>query len=601
MQSFERSIAGGLPVRARTFAASSSAVDFQALEGRWLLSSTYYVDASLDAPAGAYPSLEALQSSVPVFAPGDEILLRSAQNFMGSLKLGAEDAGGYEQGFEAVFVGTFDVRDSVVVADEPTAPAPLVGRATISVPATADPSATNHAIHVQDTGNVVIRNLELSGSALTRVYGHTESGGSGLFFSNLSSDPAEVRQSFVRVDHVDVHHFPNRGILFDDLPDRTEAKGDGKKTGFNDVRITNVKAHDNVIAGIEVLGDFDTAAGMESMYAHSKFYVGHTEAYNNTGRASYTAKHTGSGIVVSDVEGAVIEHSRAHHNGANNDATGGPVGIWAWDARGVIIQHNESYENRTDAGADGGGFDLDGGVTDSVMQYNYSHDNYGAGYGVFQFQGARRYDNNTVRYNLSVNDGRKGGYGGIHIWNGNGSNGITNLNIYNNTIHMDAAGLLSGAMPRGIYVQSPNLGARVANNVFRTSSTSYKVVDVSGKQPTLVFRGNDYWTTGGSSPQVAIKWFAKTYKTVAEWAKGTGQEKVGTQVVGLQLDPGFAAGAGAERFKLSGTSALIDRARNLASDFGLSGWPGPTDFFGGSLAGVNQFDVGAHELEAVLT
>src|SRR5688572_10952531 len=142
----------------------------EVLESRRLMS-TYYVDASATAPPGAYASLEALQSGVPVFSPGDQILLRSGGTFPGSLKLGPEDAGGHASGLPPVFVGTFDVRNASVIADDPAAPAPLVDRATITVPATGDLSATNHAIHVQDTGNVFVRNLELNGSALTRVYG----------------------------------------------------------------------------------------------------------------------------------------------------------------------------------------------------------------------------------------------------------------------------------------------------------------------------------------------------------------------------------------------------------------------------------------------
>ena len=83
--------------------------------------------------------------------------------------------------------------------------------------------------------------------------------------------------------------------------------------------------------------------------------------------------------------------------------SGGPVGIWVWDANNALIQNNESHHNRTGSTADGGGFDFDGGVTNSVMQYNYSHDNAGPGYGVYQFRG-EALNGFTVRYNVSAND-----------------------------------------------------------------------------------------------------------------------------------------------------------------------------------------------------
>ena len=52
-------------------------------------------------------------------------------------------------------------------------------------------------------------------------------------------------------------------------------------------------------------------------------------------------------------------------------------------------------------------------MTNSVMQYNYSHDNDGAGYGLYQGSTSAPWSNNVVRYNISQNDGRKNGYGAI--------------------------------------------------------------------------------------------------------------------------------------------------------------------------------------------
>src|SRR3712207_8524244 len=49
----------------------------------------------------------------------------------------------------------------------------------------------------------------------------------------------------------------------------------------------------------------------------------------------------------------------------------------------------------------------------SIMQYNYSHDNYGAGYLLARYSSAPAMSNLTIRYNISENDGRKNDYGGI--------------------------------------------------------------------------------------------------------------------------------------------------------------------------------------------
>jgi len=117
------------------------------------------------------------------------------------------------------------------------------------------------------------------------------------------------------------------------------------------------------------------------------------------------------------VNGGVVQNSAAWGNGtADASKEGGSVGIWAWDSNKITIQHNESFKNGTAGEHDGGGFDLDGGVTNSVMQYNYAHDNAGAGYLLAQFKDARKFEGNVVANNISDEDGRKNGYGAIHVF-----------------------------------------------------------------------------------------------------------------------------------------------------------------------------------------
>lgn len=79
------------------------------------------------------------------------------------------------------------------------------------------------------------------------------------------------------------------------------------------------------------------------------------------------------------MNGAVIERSVARDNGYLSDAGNGPIGIWTFKSRGVTIQYNGSYRNRTGGEKDGGGFCLDLNTSESVLHYNHSHDNQGAG------------------------------------------------------------------------------------------------------------------------------------------------------------------------------------------------------------------------------
>ena len=107
----------------------------------------------------------------------------------------------------------------------------------------------------------------------------------------------------------------------------------------------------------------------------------------------------------------------AYDNGARQQQAttgGGPCGIWTYNSNNITIQYNESYGNLGDR-VDGDGFDMDGGTTNCILQYNYSHDNDGAGYLQAQFPDAQEHSGDIIRYNISQNDGRKNSYGAIEV------------------------------------------------------------------------------------------------------------------------------------------------------------------------------------------
>jgi Right handed beta helix region len=79
----------------------------------------------------------------------------------------------------------------------------------------------------------------------------------------------------------------------------------------------------------------------------------------------------GDGLMVGQADHALIQGNRCAYNGRIRNAS---VGCWAWDSKNVTIQFNEADHNMTPLtnsnASDGGGFDLDLGSVDSVMQYN---------------------------------------------------------------------------------------------------------------------------------------------------------------------------------------------------------------------------------------
>ena len=531
---------------------------FEQLEGRRLFAAYYVSPFGSDANAGSAEAPWASTSRVNALnlEPGDHVLFQAGATFAGGLVFTAEDAGTPAQ---PVVVGSYGG-----------------GRATVSAGAGDGLSATN-------VTGFVVQDLAVVGA------GPSGNGGSGVRFDN--NLPGNVKLPHLRVDRVDVSGFGRYGIT---------VGGSNGKSGFRDVRITYCDAHANGLGGIESHGVYSTsvAAG----YAHEDLYVGHCRAYDNPGVPGYSS-HSGNGIVLSDCDRGLIERSEAFNNGALNTHVGGPVGIWVWDVNGFVIQHNESHHNRTNSTADGGGFDLDGGVTNSVIQYNYSHDNDGAGYGIFQFKDARPFHHNTVRYNISQNDGRRNHYAGIQIWNG--GSGIRDTDVYNNTVYVAPA---AGATPGGLYVQTGTTNVTLRNNIFQVAP-GLRVAEVLAKQTNLLMQGNSYYA-GGSS--LNLKFFAKTYSTLADFRNRTGQERLngvntGSDANPQLVNPGGGGTAGNAdlleqslgAYQLRPTSPLVNRGLNLWSQFGID--PGRRDLFGTPLpsnstgASSYLYDVGAGE------
>ena len=90
----------------------------------------------------------------------------------------------------------------------------------------------------------------------------------------------------------------------------------------------------------------------------------------------------------------------------------------------------------------------------------------GRGYLLAQFSGARPFYGNVVRYNLSVNDGRRNSYGGIHLWSTGANGGITDTTFYANRIYM---GQSADGEPAVVDCTSDGIrNIRFYNNHFQT-------------------------------------------------------------------------------------------------------------------------------------
>jgi hypothetical protein len=512
----------------------------------------YYVSPTgADARSGTSPDA-AWQTIQRVnnqrLAAGDRVLFEGGQTFSGNLYLDGGESG---SAAAPVVIGSYGT-----------------GRATIY-------AGDGTGILVLNASGIVVRDLYIVGS------GSTTNAGSGIFF--YVDLPGGVKLPYVRVDSVDAVRFGEAGVL---------VGSNGDNSGFEDVRITRVIASDNRKQGIFVYS--------QTPNSHRNVYVGDCRAFRNSGQTGLPF-NSGNGITLSGVDLGVIERSVAHDNGWLSDAANGPIGIWTYQSNNVVIQYNESYANKTGGTKDGGGFSLDNSTSNSVLQYNYTHDNTGAGLQLAHKPDDAVHSGNVIRYNISQNDGRKNAYAAIQLWGR-----IRNAEIYNNTVFVTYTG-----PARGVYIKNSSIETQdvqhvhIRNNIIITTNTT-RLVEVTPTQLDgaidLRFENNAYFSTS-ATPRYT--WGTVTYTSLAAWRTATGQETIGSTPVGFEGDPmlksaGFAPtidDAAAidriEAYRLRPGSRAIDGGLNLSSLFGVS--TGTHDYYGGATPQGGAYDIGAHE------
>lgn len=478
------------------------------------------------------------------FKPGDRVLFQAGKSFAGNLRLTSEDAG--------------------------TSNAPVVigsvgrGRATILAGAST-------GISVENAGGVMIENLIIQGS------GRTNNTGYGVACDNTL--PSGERLEHLSIRNVQVGGFGRFGIWVS-----------GERAGFAHVRITDCAMRDNLCGGMEVAGRLPYDA---TNYAHADVLVGRCRAFDNTGNPARLDCHSGSGMVLYQVDGGVIEDCEAWNNGAECRAKGGgPVGIWTCASRRVVIQRCESFANRTSA-ADGGGFDLDGGCVDCVLQYNYSHDNDGPGLMVYSYPYASHADRGSVvRFNISENDSRKSRtYAGL--WLRTDGPRITGVEVYNNTV------VIGPWTDQAAMIHGNEVEACIRNNIFVSRGTAIPL-RLSQPHDRLRFENNLYWREG---EPIQIVWGDRTFAHLGEWRASTGQELVGGKPAGFTEPPnltshGVGVQAGARiglrelrAFRPLAKSPTKAGGLDLQELFGLD--PGERDFAGRRLPKSGQLPLGA--------
>jgi hypothetical protein len=409
--------------------------------------------------------------------PGDSVLFRAGRTFDGTVRV--RGVGGSQR--NPVWIGSYGG-----------------GQATIN-------GGDSSGMILYNVRWVVVRGIRLVGAG--RKTGNVKDG--------LSVDGCE----HVWVEHIDVSGFQKSGVFV---------------YGSRNVVLDGVDAHENGAGGIGIEGPYSGKKGCRDLK------IVNCRADDNPGDPTNLTNHSGNGIVCGHCTHLLIDRCSATNNGWDMPRIGnGPVGIWCYEADSVTIQHCLAYRNKTSVGgADGGGFDLDGGVTNSVIQYCLSYGNQGSGYCIFQYWGASPWHDNVIRWNVSEDDGLvSDSRAGMYVWNSsNDSTQFYDCQVYNNTVYNTKQAALSFS------TTSARKGFVFRGNIFVGADSL-----IRGNRGVDVFDGNDWWVVGvpsGRSDKPEDKGLPGLF--VRPEFKNPGETKV-TNVRGL---------AGYDKYKVLGPAEL---------------------------------------------
>ena len=381
---------------------------------------------------------------------------------------------------------------------------------------------------------------------------HIRAVGSGRKNGNVTDGIVVKNSNYINLSNINVSGFQKSGLLI---------------SNSTNVEAKTVYAHDNGFAGIFISGEYGDKRHCKNISLIN------CRAENNPGDPTNFSNHSGNGILAGSSTNILIDSCIATNNGWDMPRKGnGPVGIWCYEADSVTIQHCTSYQNKTSPGAeDGGGFDLDGGTTNSVIQYCLSYGNAGSAFGIFQYDGASPWHDNTIRYCISENDGNGSpAHANVYVWNSShDSLQFKNLLFYNNTLYNDANAVMAYS------TESDRSNFRFYNNIFMADKTL-----LTGEYGNDMFLANDWWSLQNGFTIDTITNFER-------WAKQCGKEQIHDTLQELNVKPLFKKPGNASvshssqlssftNYQLQKTSPLSRAGIDLQRLFGID--TGEVDF-----------------------
>jgi hypothetical protein len=424
-----------------------------------------------------------------VIARGGSVLFRGGDTFTGNLRLNIDGNG---DAANPVTIGSYGV-----------------GKATL----TSGAHGTIGVIDIEQQSGVIVQDLIIRGGTLATM---------PIAGIRIGNNSPTVRSNITlqRLDIGGITYFEST------MPGPQQQGSHGFEifiqgypgNGFNGINIFDSKLHglDGVLSHDDVgIGGYGNGANICNVHVRNVevFNIGGGPPGLNPGLAF---PPMGDGIEANGWCNSLIEFSTAHDLGANYRNPGaGPVGFLTANTVNVTISRNEAYNIAPSDFAleqvDFAGYDVDIFSAGTIIDSNYSHDNYNSGFMLFS-NGDCSWNNNTITNNISQNDQRAGmtGFGAISIYlPGNCNPTVTvknntsyNTRAYNGDLYQGAG---NKSAPLISMTAAPGLvQGEISKNIGVSS------IDIYGQ--VLAFNARTYQSTP-LTPAVDISnnaWFARS-------------------------------------------------------------------------------------------
>jgi hypothetical protein len=298
----------------------------------------------------------------------------------------------------------------------------------------------------------------------------------------------------------------------------------GYAMNSNNGPLNNVRILNNTLHGATVTSGDGAGVGG---YGYGENITNVLVQGNTIYNLGMPASSTAAGILANGWNQGTIQYNVIHDIGANVTSCGGASGIEAYTADKITVRFNEIFNIQPSPsytkGCDWDGIDLDGGTTNSIVEYNYMHHNAGSALLAYdKSPTGHTWGPNTYRYNISENDDWARAQGGLFdIVPNSPPNAIS---IYGNTFFdsVTTQKSMTGSSACFLYGYSAGTwasGSLVADNIcymndFDEYGRNGNFIYNPNGQTGMTLSNNLYYTTGNYP---IWRWGTTQYQGISEW------------------------------------------------------------------------------------